>query len=106
MQLSHGQRREHRFSIIPLVRVRNPLRPLASNDHCLESHYLATSLQCYNISWTAVILNQAKGKISSLSLESYFVPAQNTAEKDMTHLQGNLSRMYVEGPSENSLIII
>jgi hypothetical protein len=44
MQLSHEPRREHRFPLSPLVHVRNLLRPLSSNDHCLESRYLATGL--------------------------------------------------------------
>jgi hypothetical protein len=44
MYLSHGQHTEHRFLITPLVRVRNLLRPLPSNGHCSQSHYLATGL--------------------------------------------------------------
>jgi hypothetical protein len=42
--VSHGSRREHSFPITPVLRVTNLLRPLPSNDRCLQSHYLATAV--------------------------------------------------------------
>jgi hypothetical protein len=41
MQLSQGRRRERRFSVIPLMPVRNLL---PKNECCLQNHYLATGL--------------------------------------------------------------
>jgi hypothetical protein len=42
--ISYGPRREHRFPVTPLLCVTNLLRPLPSNDLCLQSNYLATAV--------------------------------------------------------------
>jgi hypothetical protein len=41
---SHGPLRVHRFPYTPLLPVTNLLRPLPSNGHCSQSHYLATAV--------------------------------------------------------------
>jgi hypothetical protein len=61
MQLSHEPRREHRFP------VRNLLWSLPSNDHCLQSHYLASGLHA-----TAIDTLFHKGNIIYLNTSTVF----------------------------------